>query len=62
MLIAGHDDEDGPSLYFMDYLASLNKVPYGAHGYGAMFSLSIMDRHYRRGREPYPLILDILKN
>jgi 20S proteasome subunit beta 4 len=48
MLLAGHDDTDGASLYFMDYLASLNKVPYGAHGYGALFSLSIMDRLYRR--------------
>ncbi|XP_038072751.1 proteasome subunit beta type-2-like [Patiria miniata] len=60
MLLAGHDDQDGPALYFMDYLASLNKVPYGAHGYGAMFTLSIMDRLYRRdiNREE---ALDILK-
>ena len=54
MLLAGHDDTDGASLYFMDYLASLNKVPYGAHGYGALFSLSIMDRLYRRGKVPDP--------
>ena len=26
MLIAGHDDEKGPELYFLDYLAALQKV------------------------------------
>ena len=30
----------------MDYLASMNKLPFAAHGYGAFFSLSIMDRYY----------------
>jgi 20S proteasome subunit beta 4 len=48
MLIAGVDD-DGPSLYFMDYLSSLIKVPYAVHGYGGMFTLSIMDRYYTKG-------------
>lgn len=46
LLMAGHDTAEGPSLYFMDYLASLNKVPFAAHGYGSMFTMSIMDRHY----------------
>lgn len=49
MLIAGYDDANGPELYFMDYLASLQKVPFAAHGYGSFFSLSIMDRYYRPG-------------
>ena len=49
LLIAGHDKEDGPELYYMDYLASLNKVPFGCHGYGSFFALSIMDRHYKPG-------------
>lgn len=48
LLIAGMD-EDGPSLYFLDYLASIIKVPFGIHGYGAMFTLSIMDRYYKPG-------------
>lgn len=47
MLIAGFDDASGPALYFMDWLASLQKVPFGAHGYGSFFSLSIMDRYYK---------------
>jgi len=49
LLMAGFDKEAGPELYFMDYLASLNKVPFGAHGYGSMFTVSIMDRHYHPG-------------
>merc|ERR1712204_152420 len=34
-LIAGFDVETGKAeLYFMDYLASMIKAPYAAHGYG----------------------------
>merc|ERR1712029_682116 len=47
LLMAGHDDESGPELYYMDYLASLVKLPFAIHGYGAFFSLSIMDRYYK---------------
>ncbi|XP_060559559.1 proteasome subunit beta type-2-like [Ruditapes philippinarum] len=46
LLLAGYDKDEGPSLYYMDYLASLNKLPFAAHGYGALFTMSIMDRHY----------------
>ena len=34
------------SLYSMDYLASLHKVPFGAQGYAAYFCLSVLDRAY----------------
>mmetsp|Transcript_13240 Transcript_13240/g.29168 ORF Transcript_13240/g.29168 Transcript_13240/m.29168 type:complete len:192 (+) Transcript_13240:61-636(+) len=46
LLIAGCD-KDGPSLYFMDYLASCEKVNKAAHGYGAYFALGLMDRYYK---------------
>jgi len=46
MLIAGFD-EDGPQLYFLDYLSSLNSLNKAAHGYGAYFALSIMDRYWK---------------
>merc|ERR1711957_252140 len=46
LLIAGVD-EDGPQLYFMDYLASCEKVNKGAQGYGAMFTFGLMDRYYK---------------
>uniref|UniRef100_A0A0B7AVR7 Proteasome subunit beta n=1 Tax=Arion vulgaris TaxID=1028688 RepID=A0A0B7AVR7_9EUPU len=48
LLIAGYDKEDGPSLYFLDYLASLNKLPFAIHGYGSLFALSIMDKYYEK--------------
>lgn len=46
LLIAGVD-EDGPGLYFLDYLASMEKVNKAAHGYGAMFTLGLMDRYWK---------------
>nr|XP_033813383.1 proteasome subunit beta type-2 [Geotrypetes seraphini] len=49
LLLAGCDEHDGPSLYFMDYLAALAKVPFAAHGYGAFLTLSILDRYYKPG-------------
>lgn len=34
MMIAGYDSEEGPSLYYLDYIATLHKVKTGALGYG----------------------------
>merc|ERR1712137_704283 len=35
MLMAGFDaDKKTPELYYMDYLASMVKLPYASHGYG----------------------------
>ncbi|KAK3771063.1 hypothetical protein RRG08_002109 [Elysia crispata] len=48
LLIAGYDKEEGPSLYFLDYLASLNKMPFAIHGHGSLFALSIMDKYYEK--------------
>lgn len=45
-LIAGIDNGK-PSLYFMDYLASMHKIEKGAHGYGSYFTLSTLDRNYK---------------
>lgn len=50
LLLAGHDESDGPGLFYMDYMASLAKAPFAAHGYGAFLTLSILDRYYRPGR------------
>eukprot|EP01139_Manchomonas_bermudensis_P020089 Amastigsp_a677909_32.p2 type:complete len:223 gc:universal Amastigsp_a677909_32:708-40(-) len=46
-LIAGYDAKTGASLYFMDYLASLQKVNFGAQGYASHFTLAIFDRLWR---------------
>ena len=57
----------GPSLYWMDYLASLNKLNYGAHGYISYFLLSLLDKNYkvgmsqREGLELVNICLDQLK-
>lgn len=50
LLLAGYDDTDGPGLFYMDYLSSLAKAPFAAHGYGAFLTLSILDRYYRPGQ------------
>ncbi|KAF5840408.1 20S proteasome beta subunit D, type 2 [Dunaliella salina] len=47
LLLAGYDEETGPSLYWMDYLATLNKINTGGTGYGAMFVLSLFDKMWR---------------
>ncbi|KAF6138148.1 hypothetical protein GIB67_033562 [Kingdonia uniflora] len=49
LLLAGYDKETGPSLYYIDYIATLHKIDKGAFGYGSYFSLAMMDRHYRSG-------------
>ncbi|XP_073134362.1 proteasome subunit beta type-2-B-like [Henckelia pumila] len=48
IILGGYDKDVGPSLYFLDYIASLHKVDKAAFGYGAYFALSMMDRHYRQ--------------
>ncbi|KAL0414505.1 UNVERIFIED_CONTAM: Proteasome subunit beta type-2-A [Sesamum radiatum] len=48
IILAGYDKETGPSLYYIDYIASLHKLDKAAFGYGSYFALSMMDRHYRR--------------
>jgi 20S proteasome subunit beta 4 len=47
LLLGGYDDGVGPSLYWIDYLGSMQQIQKGAHGYGAFFVTSIMDRYHR---------------
>lgn len=44
LLIGGYDHEQGPALYYCDYLASMAKVPYAAHGYAAFFISGLLDK------------------
>jgi 20S proteasome subunit beta 4 len=48
LLIAGYEEMTGPSLYFMDYLASIHEIPRAAHGYAAHFTLGLLDRYYKK--------------
>lgn len=65
MLLAGHDGT--PSLYFMDYLGTLQKIPFGAQGYCAYFVLSVFDKHYKKdmtleeGKKLMKMALDQIK-
>jgi len=43
-----HDDTEPTShLYYLDYLGTLQSVPFAAHGYGAPFVTAILDRLWR---------------
>ncbi|RQM05477.1 hypothetical protein DH86_00002010 [Scytalidium sp. 3C] len=47
LLLGGVDPiTQKPSLYWLDYLASLAPVPYAAHGYAQYYCLSILDKHH----------------
>lgn len=47
LLLGGVDPiTQKPSLYWLDYLASLAEVPYAAHGYAQYYCLSILDKHH----------------
>jgi 20S proteasome subunit beta 4 len=48
VLIAGYDN-DGPKLYWLDYLGSIVRVAKAAHGYGAYFLYGLMDNYYKKG-------------
>lgn len=47
VIIGGYDDNTGPELYYIDYLAASVSVPYYAFGYGGFFVNSILDAHHR---------------
>ena len=36
-----------PSLYFIDYLASVQKLNFAVHGHAAYFLMSVLDKNYR---------------
>ena len=44
MIMVGHDEDAGPSLYHMDYIGGMHKMNFAAHGYGGYFALSLLDR------------------
>lgn len=60
LLIGGCTQQDGPQLFWIDYLSALTKAPFAAHGYSAHFLLSLLDRHYRPGMDQVE-VLALLK-
>ncbi|KAF8823457.1 20S proteasome subunit [Lentinula edodes] len=47
LMLGGFDvTTDSPHLYWIDYLGTMTEVPFGAHGYGSYFALSLLDRYH----------------
>ncbi|KAL0052843.1 hypothetical protein WJX82_008466 [Trebouxia sp. C0006] len=44
ILFAGFDEKAGPSLYWMDYLATMHKMNIAGNGYGSYFVLAMLDK------------------
>ena len=40
-----------PALYYIEYMGSMQKADYGAHGYGGCFLYSLLDRYWKAGLE-----------
>lgn len=47
MLIAGYDDDCGPSLYYLDYMAALRPMKYAVQGAAGTFSDAIFDEQWK---------------
>ncbi|VVC28514.1 Proteasome beta-type subunit, conserved site,Nucleophile aminohydrolases, N-terminal,Proteasome [Cinara cedri] len=60
-MLGGYDPAAKKShLYFIDYLGAQVDVPYGAHGYGGMMTITVMDRYYKPDAN-YQEAYDLLK-
>ncbi|KAF7331584.1 Proteasome subunit beta [Mycena kentingensis (nom. inval.)] len=47
LLLGGYDEAlHEPKLYWVDYLGTMDEVPFAAHGYGSYFALSLLDRYH----------------
>ncbi|KIL68418.1 hypothetical protein M378DRAFT_71489 [Amanita muscaria Koide BX008] len=47
LLVGGFDTTtQEPHLYWIDYLGTMTEIPFGAHGYGSYFALSLLDRYH----------------
>lgn len=47
MLIGGYDDDIGPSLYYLDYMAALRPMKYAVQGAAGTFAMGIFDEEYK---------------
>ncbi len=61
LLLGGFDPKEGPELFYMDYLASMVKVPYAVHGHGGFVTLGILDSQYKPGMNVDEAV-NLLKN
>ncbi|CAG0881752.1 unnamed protein product [Cyprideis torosa] len=64
LLLGGYEENKGPQLYYIDFLATKVSVPFASHGYGGMFCSSIFDKYYREDstlEEAYDLFMTCVK-
>merc|ERR1711907_359176 len=47
LLLGGYDTDSGPALYYMDYLASMEKMDFAVQGYAGHFLYGLLDKEYR---------------
>jgi 20S proteasome subunit beta 4 len=47
LLVGGYDKDVGASLYYIDYLGAMAKMPFAAHGYASYFLFSTLDSAWR---------------
>lgn len=51
--VSEHDDDPaGAKLYYMDYMGTMEEVPFAAHGYGATFAMALLDEKWRADLTP----------
>uniref|UniRef100_A0A7S1WAZ7 Proteasome subunit beta n=1 Tax=Neobodo designis TaxID=312471 RepID=A0A7S1WAZ7_NEODS len=51
--VSEHDDDPaGAKLYYLDYLGTMEEVPFAAHGYGATFAMALLDEKWRSDLTP----------
>lgn len=61
VLLGGYDTATHtPHLYWVDYLGTMTEVPFGAHGYGSYFALSLLDRRVLSCSQLHYLTLHLL--
>lgn len=55
LLLGGYDNiADKPTLYWIDYLASLAPVPYAAHGYAQYVDITVVSNKSPCGFDALP--------
>merc|ERR1712039_635054 len=47
LLIAGYDEGQGPSLYYIDHLSTMHNMKAAGIGYGSCFVLSMLDKYWQ---------------
>lgn len=50
LLVGGYNEQEGPELHYIDYIANAKSLDYAGHGYGGIFAASIFDRYHHASK------------